>query len=205
MNLKKIDGHLTQGLQNVGITTANVLQMDMFSALNSSKNFVIEAPKASGKTTLMVMHIIQKLKREVGENPRALIIAPNKADVEQLKELFETIGAYNKLRVYTVHDNGDIDYDKNIISLGVDVLIGMPNMLNLLFGSAGFNGNTLQIISFYHANELITGRYEKILHRLCDSILKAQRVIWCEKISEKIENLALRIMDEPLFYEVEED
>jgi ATP-dependent RNA helicase RhlE len=205
MNLKKIDEQLAQGLENVGINTANVLQSDMFSALKSGTNYVIEAPKDSGKTTLMVMHIIQRLKKQVGENPRALIIVPNRSDVDYLGELFSTIGAYNNLRVFKVYDHGDIDYDKNLISLGIDVLIGTPNKLNLMFGSAGFNGNTLQIISFFNANELITSRYETILHRLCDSILKAQRVIWCEKISEKIENLALRVIEEPIFYEYEEE
>lgn len=202
MNLKKIDENLVKGLNDLGIDEANPLQKDVFSNLKSGEDWVIVSPEGSGKTTLLVMHVLQRLKKTLGENPRALLIVPTKADMLMLSELFSTIGKYNKLRIYGVHDNCDIDYDKNQISLGIDVLIGTPHIVNQLFGSAGFNGNTLQIISFYKTNVLLAPRQEIVLHRLCDSIVKAQRVIWCEAITEKVENLAFRVMEEPAFYEI---
>ena len=203
MKLKKIDENLAKGLNNFGLLEQNILQSDMFSSLKSAENWVVEAPESSGKTTLLVMHVLQILKKPEGDNPRALIIVPTKSDVLSMTELFRNIGTYNQLRVYSVHDNSDIDYDKNQMSLGIDVLIGTPHMINQLFGSAGFNGNTIRIISFYKTNDLTAPRQEIILHRLCDSILKAQRVIWCENITEKIENLAFRVMEEPKFYQQE--
>lgn len=201
MNLKKIDENLAKGLNDLAITEANDLQLNLFSQLKAGQHYVVASPEGSGKTTLMLMHILQRLKKPVGENPRALIIAPTKADVIFLEEQFKLIGYYNKLRVYSVHDNSDIDYDKNHISLGIDVLIGTPHIINQLFGSAGFNGNTLQMMSFFKTNEMTGPRQEVIFHRLSDSITKAQRIIWCENLTEKIENLAFRIIDEPEFYE----
>lgn len=201
MNLKKIDENLAKGLKNLNLIEANDLQSNLFSVLKSGEHCVVSAPVESGKTTLMIMHILQILKKPFDENPRALIIAPTKSDVLSIAELFHKIGAYNHLRIYNVHDNSDLDYDKNQMSLGLDVLIGTPNIINQLFGSAGFNGNTIKIMSFFKANELVSPRIEVILHRLSDSMTKSQRVIWCENITDKIENLAFRVIEEPNFYE----
>jgi hypothetical protein len=51
--------------------------------------------------------------------------------------LFEKYGKNSNLEVYGVHDKGDMEYDKNYISSGIDVLIGTPNKLSEMFTTAG--------------------------------------------------------------------
>jgi hypothetical protein len=36
------------------------------------------------------------------------------------------IGKHTDLTVYGVHEKGDMEYDKNYISGGIDVLVGTP-------------------------------------------------------------------------------
>jgi superfamily II DNA/RNA helicase len=106
----------------------------------------------------------------------------------------------------TIHrtDKTDLDDDKNKISLGIDVLIGTPDRLNLMFSGAGFNVNTLTVFMIDDLDVLLRSRCEAIILRLSDSIPKAQRVGFCTKITEKVEILADRIMIEPTFFEWEE-
>ena len=66
---------------------------------------------------------------------------------ERMKQMFEKFGNYTNLRVYGVHDKGDTEFDKNHISLGLDVLIGTPNRLSDLFSTAGFHVNQLKLFS----------------------------------------------------------
>jgi superfamily II DNA/RNA helicase len=133
-----------------------------------------------------------------------LIIVENKDKVLEMEELFLKYGVYHDLSILGVHDKGDIDYDKNIISLGLDILIGTPNKINAMFSSAGFNINTIKMFIIDDADILFRNRMDAIILRLSNSIEKTQRLFFCSQITERVEVLAEKIMIEPLFFEYEE-
>ena len=135
MKLKKINENLQENLIENGLTEANEMQKETFSTLKSGADCIIIAPNGSGKTTTIVINVIQKLAGTNEESPRALIIVEDKTKVLEMVALFEKYGKNSGLEVYGVHDKGDTDYDKNYISTGIDVLIGTPNKLNDLFST----------------------------------------------------------------------
>ncbi len=203
MNLKKINPNLQQAFIENGLTIANELQEETFSTIKSGVDAVIIAPFGAGKTTTILLNVIQRLEKTVGESTRALIIVENKEQVVAMETLFLKYATYHDLSVFGVHDKGDIDYDKNIISLGLDVLIGTPNRLNALFSSAGFNISTIKMLVIDDADILFKNRMDAIVLRLSNSIEKTQRLFFAGNITEKIEVMADKIMVEPLFFEFE--
>lgn len=203
MQLKKINPKLQQALIECGLTDANEMQQETFSTLKSGADAVIQSPKESGKSTTIVLNVIQRLEKPVGESTRALIIVENKEKVVEMVELFQKLGNYTDLRVIGVHEKGDIDYDKNQISLGMDVLIGTPTKINDMFSSAGFNMNTIKMFVVDDADVLFRNRMDAIILRLSLSVEKTQRLFFCSTITERAEVLADKIMIEPVFFEAE--
>lgn len=205
MQLKKINPNLQQALIEHGLIEANEMQQDTFSTIKSGADAVIQSPKGSGKSTTIVFNVIQRLEKTMGESTRALIIVENKEKVLEMEELFLKFGTYTDLSIFGSHDKGDIDYDKNIISMGLDVLIGTPNRINALFSSAGFNINTIKMFIVDDADILFRNRIDATILRLSASIEKTQRIFFCSEITERVESLADKIMIEPLFFEMEEE
>ncbi|MFY7741477.1 MAG: DEAD/DEAH box helicase [Flavobacterium sp.] len=203
MQLKKINPKLQQALIECGLTDANEMQQETFSTLKSGADAVIQSPAGSGKSTTIVLNVIQRLEKQVGESTRALIIVENKEKVVEMVELFQKLGNYTDLRVIGVHEKGDIDYDKNQISLGMDVLIGTPTKINDMFSSAGFNMNTIKMFVVDDADVLFRNRMDAIILRLSLSVEKTQRLFFCSTITERVEVLADKIMIEPVFFEAE--
>lgn len=201
MQLKKINAQLQQALIESGLTEANELQQQTFSTLKSGADAVIQSPSQSGKTTTIVLNVIQRLQKAEGESTRALIVVENRDKVVEMVELFEKLGNYLDLRVIGVHEKGDIDYDKNQISLGMDILIGTPTKINEMFSSAGFNMNTIKLFVVDDAEVLFRNRMDAIILRLSLSTEKTQRIFFCSTITERVEVLADKIMIEPLFFE----
>ena len=128
----------------------------------------------------------------------------DKPQVLEMLDLFNQLGKNNDLRVYGVHEKTDLDEDKNQISLGIDVLIGTPNKLNVMFSTAGYNVNRLQMVIVDDADILLKYRLDAVIKRISDSIAKVQRLFFCNQITEKVESLADKIMIEPLFFEMDE-
>ncbi|MFN3754174.1 DEAD/DEAH box helicase [Flavobacterium sp.] len=205
MNLKKINPQLQQALIEHGLTEANEMQQETFSTIKSGADAVIQSPGGTGKTTTIVLNVIQRMEKSIGESTRTLIIVENKERVLEMEELFLKYGTYTDLSILGVHDKGDIDYDKNVISMGLDILIGTPNRINAMFASAGFNINTVKMFVVDDADILFRLRHDAIIQRLMMSVEKTQRIFFCSQITERVETLAEKVMIEPLFFEMEEE
>lgn len=204
MKLKKIDEKLALALAENGITEPNEIQKDCFGTLKSGADAVVIMADSGGKSTTIVYTVIQKLEKAEGESTRAVIIVKDKEEVLEMVGLFKKFGHYHNLRVFGVHDKGDIDYDKNQISLGMDILVGTPNKINAMFSSAGFNINTVKLFIVDDADELFRARMDAIVLRLSNSIEKTQRVFFAHALTERVEAMADKIMIEPVLFGLEE-
>ena len=205
MKLKKINENLQEALIANGLTEANEMQKETFSTLKSGADCIIIAPNGSGKTTTIVINVIQKLSGTSEESPRALIIVEDKAKVLEMVALFEKFGKNSGLEFYGVHDKGDTDYDKNYISTGIDVLIGTPNKLNDLFSSAGYNVNRLRMLILDDADAILKLRHEIKIMRISNSIAKTQRIIFTDVLTERIEILADKMLVEPFEFDFDDE
>jgi superfamily II DNA/RNA helicase len=205
MKLKKINEKLQDALIENGLTEANVLQQETFSTIKSGADCIILSPAGSGKTTTIVLNVIQQLAGQTEESPRALIFVEDKTKVLEMVELFAKYGKYTNLEVYGVHDKGDTDYDKNYISTGIDVLIGTPNKLSDMFTTAGYNVNRLKMFIIDDADPMLKLRHETKIMRISNSITKTQRIIFAEQLTERIEILADKMMLEPYLFDMDEE
>lgn len=205
MKLKKINQALQEGLIDCGLTEANAMQKETFSTIKSGADAIIISPSGSGKSATIVINVIQQLVCEGEESPRALIIVEDKAKVLEMEELFEKFGKFTNLRVYGVHDKGDMEYDKNYISTGIDVLIGTPNKLSDMFTTAGYNVNRLRMFILDDADPILKLRHETKIMRISNSIAKTQRIIFTDQLTERIEILAEKMLLEPYIFDFDED
>lgn len=205
MFLKKINEELSLALEESGLSSPRDIQKETFGIIKSGADCVIAAPKKYGKTATIVINVIQRLEKAFEESPRALIIVQDKAKVLEVQELFKKWAKYTDLRVYGVYEQGDLDHDKNQISLGIDVLVGTPNKLSDMFSSAGFDVNQLKMFIIDDANEILKLRHDTRIMRISDGITKTQRLFFTEEITERVEVLAERIMIEPNYFEFEEN
>jgi len=204
MKLKKINENLQENLVDNGLVEANEMQQETFSTLKSGADCIVISPKGSGKTTTIVINVIQKLTGSNEESPRALIIVEDKAKVLEMEDLFEKYGKNSGLEVYGVHDKGDMEYDKNYISSGIDVLIGTPNKLSEMFTTAGYNVNRLRMFILDDADPILKLRHETKIMRISNSVAKTQRVIFTEQFTERVAVLADKMLTEPFEFDFEE-
>lgn len=205
MKLKKINENLQKALIENGLVEANAMQQETFSTLKSGADCLIIAPKASGKTTTIVINVIQRLAGANEESPRALIVVEDKARVLAMEELFDKYNRYTKLEVYGVHDKGDMDYDKNYISTGIDVLIGTPNRLSEMFSSAGYNVNRLKMFIIDDTDPMLKLRHETKIMRISNSITKTQRIVFAEQLTDRVDILIEKMLIEPFEFDFDEE
>lgn len=205
MFLKKINPQLDQALTENGFIEPSELQQETFSPIKSGTNLIVQSPEKSGKSTTIAINTIHRLDKPFEQSPRALIIVPSKEKVLEMVSIFETLNHHNKLRVYHTYEQTDIDNDKNLISVGIDVLIGTPKKLHELFSGAGFDINRLKLFIVDDLDIILKNRHEQIISRLVNANEKVQKLFFTSVITEKIELLADSLMLDPTFLETEDE
>lgn len=205
MKLKKINENLKEGLIANKLLEPTPILKASFGAIKSGNDIVVISDDIDEREDIIVISTIQRLEKAILESPRALIMAKDKPEVLALLDKFKSYGKYTDLRFYGVHEKTNLDEDKNMISMGIDVLIGTPERLNLMFGSAGFDINQLKMFVINDVDQLLRLRFESKLYRLSESIGKTQRVYLSNDYYERLDVFVDKTMLDSFWFDNEEE
>lgn len=190
MSFKKLNEPLTEALERLGFGEPLPFQKKVLSKIKSGMNLFGIGPEGCGKTTAMIISIIQKLDSEAFEDaPRALIFVKDKEAALELEEEFKKFTRYMDLRVYSAYDQPNLDTQKGDIYEGVDIVIATPNKLFRLFKATGINVSQLKVFVVEDAEFLSNNRYYNDLIRIPEHISKCQYLVFATEFNSKIERL----------------
>jgi superfamily II DNA/RNA helicase len=194
MSFKKLLPTLKNNLEALNIVEPNDLQLKCLSKIKSGADLVIVSPKGTGKTTIMLINVINKLRYSQGDNPRAIIFVKDKSAAIAVTEQFEAFAKHTDLTTYPIFEEQQIEKQKDAIYLGADVVIGTPKRLAKLYYLNGLNLRELKMFIIDDADFLAKGNLHTDIIRLRESIQKCQTLILSEQMNSKIEKIKTACM-----------
>jgi superfamily II DNA/RNA helicase len=187
MSFKKLIEPLKDALKINGIEQPNTLQKEILSKIKGGLNLFVIAPKASGKTTSIVISVINKLKNEFEDAPRALIFVKDKQAALELAEIFNTYKRGTNLRVYCAYEEHNLELQREELYLGTDIVIATPKRLNRIFYLNSINLNKLQMFIVEDAEFLFRNNHLAEVTRTPESIGRCQYLVFSDKFDARFE------------------
>ncbi|ULC60796.1 DEAD/DEAH box helicase [Flaviramulus sp. BrNp1-15] len=187
MSFKKLIEPLKDSLKSKGFNEPLPLQKQILSKIKGGASLFVMAPKDSGKTTSIVISVIQKLKNAFEDAPRALIFVKDKQAALDLELEFNAFKRGTDLRIYCAYDEHNIDTQRDEIYDGVDVVIATPKRLNKIFFLNGINLNKLQMCIVEDASFLFRNNNLAEVTRTPESIGKCQYLVFSDKFDARFE------------------
>ena len=90
MKLKKLIPELASGIIDAGFdTNPKKIESDCIPKIKSGADLLVISPEDSGKTSTIVIGIIQQLKKAVEEVPRAIVVTSSKEKAFEMEEQFK--------------------------------------------------------------------------------------------------------------------
>ncbi len=195
MAFKKLIPSLKTALTRLGFEEPLAFQQQILSKIKGGANVFGIAPAGSGKTTTMIISVIQKLKGEaVEDSPRAVIFVKDKKAALLLKEKFDEFTFRTSLRVYCLYDEYRLDFQKEDIYYGTDVVITTPSRLTKLYNSNGIHLGQLQFFIVADASSLDKRNSLPEINRITESINKCQYLVFNDVMDEKTERFKKSFM-----------
>ncbi len=187
MPFKKLIPPLKETIANKGFEEPLAFQKQILSKIKSGTSLFAIAPKNSGKTTSIVISVIQRLKSAFEDAPRALIFVKDKQAALELEREFISLKRDTDLRVYCAYEEHDIDIQREEIYIGTDIVIATPKRLNKIFFLNGINLNKLQMCIVEDAEFLVKGSHFAEVTRTPESIGKCQYLIFSTAFDKRFE------------------
>lgn len=207
--LKKLLPELNDVLNDLGFEAPINEQKACITQIKSGADMICVGPEKSGKTTAMVIGLIQQLKKAVNDVPRALVIVPDKDKMDALQEQFDLFARYTDLRIFHVIGGTKLEKIRDKIYYGSDIIIGTPGSLNEMYSYSGLNLNDLKILVLDGADDFLRRNGIPQVDRISATIPKVQRLVFCTEVMEGVERFAEEYMISTDIFElkpeVEED
>ncbi|WMI65313.1 DEAD/DEAH box helicase [Aestuariibaculum sp. YM273] len=187
MSFKKLLEPLKENLNQNGIVEPNKLQSKIISRIKGGSSMIVVAPNEAGKTTSLVISVINKLKTAFEDAPRALIFVKDKQSALDLEATFQTYAKGTDLRFYCAYDEYDIEAQREDIYVGVDVIIGTPKRINKLFYLNSINLNKLQLFIVEDADFVFKANLTSEINRTPESIGRCQYLVFTDRYDDRFE------------------
>jgi superfamily II DNA/RNA helicase len=179
------------------------VQEEGIPKIKSGADLTIIAPEGSGKSTALVIALIQQLKRAIDDVPRAIVMV---ADIEKASEMeaqFQQLGRYTNLRVYAATEQGAVQDQKDLIYAGLDILIGTPRRIHELVSISGISTMGLKHLVVDDAETVFQNRHHTVLHRIAGSVHKFQYIVFASSYKKKYETPATQVFKKPMLVKIE--
>ncbi len=204
MKLKKLIPQLASNIIVLGFDKEpKEIQSQSLPKIKSGADIFAIAPEKSGKSTALLMGIIQQLKEPFEEAPRAIVIASTREKAFELEEQFTALAKNTKLRSFVAFDQGILQYQKDEIYDGLDVLFCTPKRLMELVNINGVPMTKVKLLAVDDAETVISNTHHAIIYRIADGIKNPQLLFFASKWHKSFETVDERLMKNPHFIEIE--
>ncbi len=206
MKLKKLIPELASGIIDAGFDSEpRQIQSLFIPKIKSGADIFLISPEDTGKTTALVIGAIQQLKKEFEEAPRAIFITSTKEKAFEVEEKIQLLGKNTSLRTFVAFDQGILQYQKDEIYDGLDILICTPKRLTELVNVNGVPMTKVNLIIVDDAEEVMSSPHHAIIYRIGDGVKKAQFIFSANKWNHRFETVDELLMKNPVFIEPDEE
>lgn len=205
MFLKKLDEQLLIALEQEGFEKPTPIQKKTIGKMKSGRDGLFIAPEESGKTSAIVITVIQQLKEAFKDVPRALIVVEDRAKAEAMKEQFDILAEHTDLRVMAVYQGENILKQRDRVYAGCDVLIGPAKFLNEFYSNSGMNLNRLRMYIIDDAQAVFKHEITSQIDRLTTNVPECQRIVFTTEMNVRIKDYVEYYMIAPEIVKIKEE
>ncbi len=174
-----LDRNYVKSLKELGIKTPTEIQSQAIPLLlNSKTDFVGLAQTGTGKTAAFGLPLLNKIDPEKNEI-QALIIAPTRELVQQIKKQLFKYTKYNTAKIFTegVYGGEKIDIQLKNLARTTHVIVATPGRLVDLINRGTINLSNIKTIVLDEADEMLSMGFKNDLTTIL-SQTKGNRNTW---------------------------
>jgi len=205
---------LMQGIVDAGFVYCTPIQAQTLPVALEGRDVAGQAQTGTGKTAAFLVALFQSLLTKpapAGRHAtsiRALVVAPTRELAVQIHKDAAELGKHTGLKLAVVFGGTDYEKQRQLVSEGVDVLIGTPGRIIDYFKQHVFDLRCVQVLVLDEADRMFDLGFiadiRFILRRL-PRPEQRQSMLFSATLSQRVLELAYEHMNNPELVRIEPD
>jgi ATP-dependent RNA helicase RhlE len=200
----KLNKQLVRSVTDAGFTVPKEIQMKTLARIAGGQDVIAIGPEGSGKTTAIVLAVLNRLKYDIEGVPGVLILVPDKDSVSALTEAFERFNKNAALRIVGLFAAPGIEAQMFELAEGADIVIATPDRARAIYLKLGLNLNKVDLFIVDDADRMVKQGLQLPVTELANSITKCQHLVFTEVMHDRLMKMIDPFMKLPALVEVEE-
>src|SRR3954447_3733368 len=202
-----VPARLSALLEQRGITTPTPIQAATLPDSLAGRDVLGRGRTGSGKTYAFLLPLVARLldgPRATARKPRALVLAPTRELVAQVKEALEPLAKEAGLTTQTVF--GGVGQNPQVQGLrnGADIVLACPGRLEDLIGQGHADLSAVEVTVLDEADHMADLGFLPSVRRLLQKTPRGgQRLLFSATLDQGIDVLVKQFLDKPVTHEAD--
>jgi superfamily II DNA/RNA helicase len=202
-----VPARLSTLLEQQGITTPTPIQAATLPDSLAGRDVLGRGRTGSGKTYAFLLPLVARLldgPRAKARKPRALVLAPTRELVAQIKDSLDPLAKDAGLTVQTVF--GGVGQNPQVQGLrnGADIVLACPGRLEDLIGQGHADLSEVEITILDEADHMADLGFLPAVRRLLQKTPRGgQRLLFSATLDQGIDVLVKQFLDKPVTHEAD--
>ena len=215
LSFDQLDLHesIRLGVKDSGFEFCTPIQATTLPITLKQQDIAGQAQTGTGKTAAFLIAMYQKLLSHPAEQkgarqPRAFILAPTRELAVQIANDAELLGSHTGFRIGLAYGGTDYEKQRNIISEGIDVLIGTPGRIIDYFKQGVFKLDQVEVAILDEADRMFDLGFIKDIRYLLRRLPPPEKrlnMLFSATLSQRVMELAYEHLNEPELVRIEPD
>jgi len=196
----KLDSRLLRAVREAGYQTPTPVQVAAIPIGLEGRDLIGTAQTGTGKTAAFVLPILQNLLTHPASarRTRALVLTPTRELAEQIKESFDLLGRYTRIRTATVYGGVGMADQERALRNGTEVIVACPGRLLDHIGRGNTDLTQVENLVLDEADRMLDMGFlpdiKRILHYLPGP---RQNMLFSATFAPELTGLAARTFHDP--------
>ncbi|MDF2549394.1 MAG: cshA-B, partial [Chlamydiales bacterium] len=192
---------ILKAIESAGFKTPSVIQEQVIPVILEGKDVVAQSQTGTGKTAAFGLPALHRILEN--PNSRMLVITPTRELAQQVSDEIYRYGSFAGIKTATVQGGQSFTRQLDFINRGAQVVVATPGRLLDLYQSNRLGQFKPSIIVLDEADEMLDmGFLEDIQSIFTFLPEERQTLLFSATMPPAIQNLAKRILKEPVFVKV---
>ena len=215
LSFDQLDLHesIRLGVKDSGFEFCTPIQAKTLPITLQQQDIAGQAQTGTGKTAAFLIAMYRKLLSHPAEQkgarqPRAFILAPTRELAVQIANDAELLGSHTGFRIGLAYGGTDYEKQRNIISDGIDVLIGTPGRIIDYFKQGVFKLDQVEVAILDEADRMFDLGFIKDIRYLLRRLPPPEKrlnMLFSATLSQRVMELAYEHLNEPELVRIEPD
>ncbi len=199
----KLNRQLLNAIDDLKWNQTTEIQEKAIPLVLAGHDLVGIAQTGTGKTAAYLLPILRKLNYASSDNPRALILAPTKELIIQIREQIQELAKYTDLRCVALYGGIGPKAQIEEIKKGTDIIIATPGRLIDIYSRGALPTKEIKTMVMDEADRLMDMGFMSQIRSILEFVpRKRQNLLFSATFHERVEKLAGEFLKFPERIEV---